>query len=143
MAKKPTTLKKVDTIIRGENLAVMVAVFLLDKGVSYSVAPVYAGTYKFTYHPDHMFAVTEFMKTGAKRIACGQPVEQFSHPGRKHADRRKAYLVAAKQDHEEDGILEFDDNAVISESAEHAYVAGWTYISAADAGLKNLEEDPE
>lgn len=61
-------------------------------------------------------------------------------------EERDAYIAAAKQRYQEVGVLEFDDNAIVSAGGDPgAYVMGWQWISSDEAGLPDptVLEDSE
>lgn len=48
----------------------------------------------------------------------------------------KAYIEAARRHFENDGVLEIDDNAVVSVGDDPgAYVQAWVWVEAEDAGI--------
>ena len=49
--------------------------------------------------------------------------------------------VARDKSHLNDGDVNIDDNAVVSEGDEGAYVAAWVWVPNAAAGLPDPDED--
>lgn len=56
----------------------------------------------------------------------------------------QVYISTARARYHREGEVEIDDNAVVSESDDGgAYVAAWVWVSDADAGFANEEEEDD
>ena len=47
-------------------------------------------------------------------------------------ERRNDYIAAAKDSYEEEGRIEIDEGADVSDSEKGAYVAAWLWVSKED-----------
>ena len=58
-------------------------------------------------------------------ITFSDCVEYF---GKKQTPEQQALVAKAAEEYEEEGTLEIDDNAVVSESEDGAYVMAWVWV---------------
>jgi predicted dehydrogenase len=64
----------------------------------------------------------------------GLPVAD--EPDSQTGPRAEAYRKAAREQHEDEGTLEVDDNAVVSFGDDDgAYVAAWVWVGKEEAGI--------
>jgi hypothetical protein len=56
-------------------------------------------------------------------------------------DERLAYIEAARDIYAHEGETEIDDNAIVSDSEDGAYVMAWCWVYKCDAGLEEPNED--
>jgi hypothetical protein len=59
------------------------------------------------------------------------------------AEEEDPYVVAARRIHGDEGSVEIDDRAVLSDSCEGNYVSAWVWVSDEDAGVSSDDEDDE
>ena len=79
--------------------------------------------------------------TPAMRICLGNLNEKVEKALAGPTDREAKYLARAEEI-SVDGECEIDDDAIVSEGEDHgAYVMGWIWVDAEDAGVEKPSEE--
>ena len=90
--------------------------------------------------PDALKALPALLRTAGFTEAAAKVEEQFDDDHRE----RCAYIEAAREiyfNEGDDHRTEIDDNAIVSDSEDGAYVMAWCWVSKREAGLEEGDED--